>query len=26
MEVLERMCATASDANPKLSVRRGKAK
>ncbi len=26
MEVLERMCATASDSNPKLNVRRGKAK
>jgi predicted transcriptional regulator len=26
MEVLERMCAKASDANPKISVRRGKAK
>ena len=26
MEVLERMCTTASDANPKISVRRGKAK
>jgi predicted transcriptional regulator len=26
MEVLERMCATASDANPKLSVRRGASK
>ena len=26
MEVLERMCATASDANPKISVGRGKLK